>query len=190
MQSRVLQLGNPKLRKKSKPVLKKEIHSENIKKILSEMKGILNKVQSIYRWPVFGLSAPQVGILKRITVIDYKGNMNELINPKVIYRSPKTFTRRDGCLSFFFLRGTVIRNYKIIVEALDKNGEKIAIEAEDYFSRVIQHEIDHLNGILYLDRIKRNQLKSLTSVDVCYKDNPKKLEKIYKIIDFVKSPKQ
>jgi peptide deformylase len=183
---RVLQLGNPILRKKSKPLSKKEICSETTQRLLNNMVKILDRIQSIYKWPILGIAAPQVGILKRVIVIDYEGNLYKIINPKIIFRSLRIFVRREACLSFFYLRGYVARNYQIVVEALDENGNKKRIEAKDYFSRILQHEIDHLDGILYLDRLNQEGWRKLISIDECYKNNLTKIEKLYKIIDFLR----
>lgn len=114
-----------------------------------------------------GLSAPQIGINKRVCVVrkfrpdpsDPENEENEiatsvvLINPEVTSESPATDVRWEGCLSLPGKFGLVQRAKRVKVKALNEKGEPIKIKAKGFFARVIQHEIDHLNGILYTDKI-------------------------------------
>lgn len=144
--------GDPVLRQKAEEVT---IFESNLKKIIQKMSDLMYKLQGI------GLAANQVGILKRIFIVDpfysQTGNKNlkVFINPEIIYESSDILKVEEGCLSvpgeYYFVN----RPDKIIVEAKDIKGRKFSIKADNILSRVIQHEYDHLNGILFIDKISR-----------------------------------
>jgi peptide deformylase len=95
-----------------------------------------------------GLAAPQVGVLKRVVVIDVGDGLIELINPKIVKEEGEVLDT-EGCLSVPDLIGEVVRPKKVWVEALNPKGEKIYLEGEDLLARAFCHEIDHLDGILF-----------------------------------------
>ena len=104
-----------------------------------------------------GLAAPQVGVNVRMLVLDVPMDEEEpfhrvLINPEVI-RTEGTQKGEEGCLSFPGLRESIVRDADITVRAQDENGDVFEFEADDLLSRAVQHEIDHLNGILFIDRL-------------------------------------
>lgn len=135
------------LREKSKYV--KNINS-NIEKLLDNMADTMYQANGV------GLAAPQVGILKRVVVIDVGDGLIELINPEIL-DSKGTATEVEGCLSCPGIIGDVTRAAEVKVKALDRNGEEFIIEADELLARCLQHEIDHLEGILFID--KANRLK-------------------------------
>lgn len=145
MNKGIIKYPNPVLRKKSEEV--KEI-TEEIQNLGREMIQILTENQGI------GLAAPQVGELKRIIVVQTENQPRVLINPKIIKMSQDKILEEEGCLSFpgLFLK---IKRAKIVeIEALDAEGNTIKIKAEGRLtSRILQHEIDHLDGILFIDRL-------------------------------------
>jgi peptide deformylase len=106
------------------------------------------------------IAAPQIGVLLNITVIDFRereGNKRHLlalVNPKITPLSDETNDDNEICLSVPNYTGTVARSNSIKVEAYNQHGKFIEFNAEGYFARVIQHEVDHLNGIIYIDRVK------------------------------------
>jgi len=128
-----------------------------VKKIDKEIRKLLvDMTQTMERNNGIGLAAPQVGVLKRIIVVktDIEGQrFFELINPKILEKSKETEIGEEGCLSFpgFFLK--IKRPKEIEVEGEDINGEKINFKAKGLFARVLCHEIDHLDGILFCDRL-------------------------------------
>ena len=152
------------------PVLEQKC--ERVLKVDDELRKFLDDMlETMYAEKGVGLAAPQVGVSKRIIVIDteqrdedgnYKpGNPMCLINPEIISKSEETIFFCEGCLSVPKQNADVERYYQIKVRYLDKNGKEQELEAEDYLAVVLQHEIDHLDGILYIDRIsrlKRNML--------------------------------
>jgi len=114
-----------------------------------------------------GLSAPQVGILLRISLINLDLERKEptivLINPNIVSLTGKKDKKKESCLSIPGYRGEVERRYKIQVEAKDRFGRPQKIQAKGFLARVIQHEIDHLNGVLYIDRME--DVNALEPVD-------------------------
>ena len=137
--------GDEILKKKSREV---EVIDEKIKELLDDM------VETMHRYNGVGLAAVQVGILKRIVVIDLyddKGPM-KLINP-VIVKEEGEQEVEEGCLSFPNKYAKMIRPAKVTVEALDENGKKIRIRAKELLAQALCHEIDHLNGIVFVDRM-------------------------------------
>ena len=103
-----------------------------------------------------GLAAPQVGQSVRLCIIKLDGKTHILINPKITYKSWKKDINEEGCLSFPGKFIPVKRHRKVTVKAVDKDGENITIKADGLLSRALQHEIDHLDGILFINRKNQN----------------------------------
>jgi peptide deformylase len=103
-----------------------------------------------------GLAAPQIGVAERIAVVDIDDESGtiELINPRILETSGEQ-NGPEGCLSFPGLYGEVSRPYFVKVEAYNRKGKKFTLEAEDFLARAIQHEIDHLDGILFTSKVSR-----------------------------------
>lgn len=133
------------LRKKAKPVTKV---NANIRKLLDDM------AETMYEAPGVGLAAPQVGVSKRIVVLDphdEETGLIHLINPEIVFREGWV-QGTEGCLSVPGYVGDVYRYEHIKVTALDRNGHKAYYDVEGWLARIFQHEIDHLDGILYTDK--------------------------------------
>lgn len=109
--------------------------------------------------PGVGLAAPQVGVLERIFVWEVDDDHGAMIDPVIVERSRKMDEDEEGCLSLPGIVFPVVRNAKVTVEAFDENGQKVRIEADDLLARVVQHEIDHLDGILFPDRLPEDLRK-------------------------------
>ncbi len=131
------------LRKKSKNVL--EIN-ENILTLLDDM------AETMYNANGVGLAAPQIGVLRKVVVIDVGDGLIELINPEILETSG-TQTGDEGCLSVPGKIGEVTRPNYCKVKALNRNGEEIIVEGEELMARALCHEIDHLNGELFIDKL-------------------------------------
>ncbi|PWW02760.1 peptide deformylase [Paenibacillus cellulosilyticus] len=140
----ILPFGDPILRKSAKAV---ELNEKTLK-LLDDLGETLYAVEGRA-----GLAAPQVGILRRLIVMDCGEGLIELINPEIIQMSGEQ-TGREACLSFPGYMGVVKRANYIKVKSLNRSGETIILEAEGYLARCIQHEIDHLNGVLFIDHVK------------------------------------
>lgn len=116
-----------------------------------------NMRDTLYAADGVGLAAPQIGISKRIIVVDPGDQYYEMINPEIIYKEGEVLGR-EGCLSVPSMVGWLNRAQKIVVKGLDRDGNELEIEAVDALARVFQHEIDHLDGILFPDKaIKTRQ---------------------------------
>jgi len=137
--------GDELLRKKSRVVEKID---EKILMLLDDMADTLYDANGV------GLAAPQVGVLKRIAVIDVGDGLIELINPVIKSQSGEQ-CNAEGCLSIPGIWGEVIRPAKVTVEALDREGNKRTIEAEGLLAIALCHEIDHLDGVLFKDKVVR-----------------------------------
>jgi len=138
---------HPTLRKKAKEVSDKEI--PKLQNFINEMKKTMLKTDGI------GLAANQVDVLKRIIVINTKDGPLALINPKISNKSFKKEKAEEGCLSVPGVYGIVKRHKKLTVSALTQDISKIKLKVSGLFARVIQHEIDHLDGILFIDKAKK-----------------------------------
>ncbi|MCU0600142.1 MAG: peptide deformylase [Desulfobacterales bacterium] len=119
---------------------------------------IENLADTMYQAPGVGLAANQAGIDKRIIVFDHEADAQKrkyqvLINPEIKISQGETISENEGCLSVPDLRSDVKRSEIVVVEALDRFGNKIKMETDGILSVIIQHEIDHLKGILFIDRI-------------------------------------
>lgn len=137
--------GDEVLRKKSKTV---EVVDDKIRALIDDM------LDTLYQYNGVGLAAPQVGILKRIVVIDtYEGKGPiVLINPEIIKEKGEQEVD-EGCLSFPSQYAKIIRPKEVTVKALDENGKEFKITGKDLLAQALSHEIDHLNGILFVDKI-------------------------------------
>ncbi|MDK2814180.1 MAG: peptide deformylase [Thermoanaerobacter sp.] len=141
----VRKIGDEVLRKKAKPVT--EINS-HILTILEDM------AQTMYLNDGVGLAANQIGVLRRLVVIDVGEGLLELINPEIVYEEGEQ-VGAEGCLSIPGVVGEVKRPKKVKVKYLDREGKEREIEGEDLLARALCHEIDHLNGVLFIDKAIR-----------------------------------
>lgn len=139
---KVVKVGESSLRKKSKPV---KDFDESLWELLDDMK------ETMYENDGMGLAAPQVGVLRRAIVIDVNNAFMELINPEIISRKGKD-VEEEGCLSVGNFRGRVERPYEITVKAFDRYGYPFTLKGEKLLARCICHEVDHLDGILFIDK--------------------------------------
>lgn len=137
---------DPVLREKAKPVPK---ITPNIHKLLDDMADTMYDAEGV------GLAAPQIGILKRVIVVDVgdDNGLIEMINPEIVSAEGEQLGP-EGCLSIPGLRGDVNRSLKITVKGLDRNGDELVITASEFLARAFQHEVDHLNGVLFTDLAK------------------------------------
>ena len=145
------------LRKKSREV---EAVDEKIKELLEDM------VETMHKYNGVGLAGPQVGILKRVIVIDlYDGSQPlKLVNPEIIKTKGEQEVE-EGCLSFPNQYAKMIRPKEVIVTALNEDGEKIKIVGKDLLAQALAHEIDHLNGILFVDNMIPGTLEYIEPVE-------------------------
>lgn len=147
------------LRYENDPILKKrareiDVIDEKIKELAVDM------MDTMHKWDGLGLAAPQVGILKRIIVIDLyeKDTQFVLINPVIVKQKGEQIVE-EGCLSFPNQFGKVVRPKEVVVEAVDIDGKKVKIKAKDLLAQALCHEIDHLNGEVFVDKVEPGTLE-------------------------------
>lgn len=145
----IVPFGDPILRKTAKPV--EAVHERTLK-LLDDMTETLYAADGRA-----GLAAPQVGILRRVIVMDCGEGLIELINPEIIEMSGEQ-TGAEACLSFPGYYGNVKRADRVKITSLNRRGEQIILDGEGYLARCIQHEIDHLNGVLFVDHVREKWL--------------------------------
>lgn len=134
--------GDEILRKKSREV---EVINDRILTLIKDMEETMYEAQGV------GLAAPQVGILKRVIVVDVGEGILKLINPEIISKEGSQLDV-EGCLSVPGEQGEVERPNRVTVKALDEKGQEIIVEGEGLLARALCHEIDHLDGILFVDK--------------------------------------
>lgn len=150
--------GDEILTKRAKEV---EEIDERTKELIEDMIETLHKNNGV------GLAAPQVGVLKRIIVIDIYGEGTDvfvLINPEII-KTKGEQTVEEGCLSFPNQFAKIVRPAEVTVKALDKDGKKVKLVGKDLLAQVLSHEIDHLNGELFIDKIIPGTLETVKPED-------------------------
>lgn len=151
----VLQLGDPRLREKSSAV--NNFFTSEMKDLLRNLSDTFFDAKNKYHY-CRGIAAPQIGSLRRVVFIDDDRFKGPLINPRVIFASSHTHEVWDSCLSFslaFFVQ--IDRQDSVKVEFFNKEGTKRVLQAEGTLSELLQHEIDHLEGILSIDRVKNTR---------------------------------
>lgn len=150
---RVLEIPDPRLKIKARSV---DSVDDEVRKLMDDM------LETMYVTDGIGLAAPQVGVSKRVLVMDLtsdgRGNSGKPIkmaNPEIFWLSQETITQNEGCLSVPGQHGEVTRPTEAHVKYIDENNTPQELKATGYQATCIQHEIDHLNGILYIDHLSR-----------------------------------
>jgi peptide deformylase len=167
MNLKIVQAGDPVLRRKGRKLTKDEIRGPQIQQLIELMRATMREA------PGVGLAAPQVGVSMQLAVIEdpqeYLDHLSAdqleatqraavpfhvIINPKLTLLGDAKATFFEGCLSVAGYQAIVDRALDVRVECLNERGEEITIKAHGWYARILQHEIDHLNGTLYIDRMK------------------------------------
>lgn len=151
---KILMEGDPLLRKKCRKV---EKFDDRLAILFDDLRETLSSVEGL------GLAAPQVGVLKRAALIVYDDEAFEIVNPEILETRGECVDD-EGCLSVGDRRGLVRRPQYIKLKYFDRNGNEMLLEAEDYFARVFFHEIDHLDGILFTDKLVEPEAVQTQSV--------------------------
>jgi peptide deformylase len=149
----IITYPHPLLRKKSQPV---EAVTEDVRRLIDDM------AETMYTQRGIGLAAVQIGIHRRVITVDVGEGLLALINPEVVERSGET-QMEEGCLCLPGVIVEVTRSEKITVRGSNEKGEEITLPAEGLLARALQHELDHLDGILIVDKVSRLKRELLTS---------------------------
>jgi peptide deformylase len=120
----------------------------SLRKLIEDM------VDTVRAAPGVGLAAPQVGVPLRVVVVDYEGRLYVVLNPEVVKMGQETVTDEEGCLSAPHWQGPVARATSLTVKGRDRDWKEVRIKAEGWLARIFQHELDHLEGILFLDKVE------------------------------------
>ena len=143
------------------PVLREK--SESVEKVSLDIKNLIGDMtETMYASRGIGLAAIQIGVPKRVIVVDVGEGLVALVNPALCKQEGET-RMEEGCLCLPEVMVEVTRSERIAVEGLDEKGEKVTLDAEGLFARALQHEIDHLDGILIVDKVSRIKRELLTS---------------------------
>lgn len=150
---KIVHIGEPVLREKAVRV---ERFGESLKKTLDEMVVLMRKKSGV------GLAAPQIGIPERFFVVQVPGEQPiAFVNPEIIETSLETVDFTEGCLSVPGVWGDVSRPESIRIQAMNADGKVFRLDADGYLARIIQHEYDHLNGVLFVDHLKGKDLAKI-----------------------------
>lgn len=146
-------IGDEVLRKEARKVKK---FDKTLHKLIDDM------VETMREAPGIGLAAPQVGLSERVIVVELpqedddpqSGKLFEFVNPEIVFRSDEEVEGEEGCLSIPNIVGDVWRAERIVVRGQDRFGKPQTLEAHDWLARAFQHEIDHVDGVLFIDRVE------------------------------------
>ena len=171
MKLRIVQAGDPILRRQSRPLTREQISSPSLQQLIELMRDAMRDA------PGVGLAAPQIGESLQLAVIEDRSEyisdlpadqlaerqrsaipFHVIINPKLSFLDDSTAEFFEGCLSVAGFQAVVDRALNVRVECLNERGEEVTIDAHGWYARILQHEIDHLNGTLYVDRMKTRTL--------------------------------
>ncbi len=181
--AKIVQAGEPVLRKQARALTTGEIRSAEIQNLIDAMR------QTMYSAPGVGLAAPQIGLNLQLAVIEDKAEytgkstpeylkererfpvpFHVIANPKLTVVGQDTVEFFEGCLSLAGFTAVVPRARRVHVECLDASGHPTVIDASGWYARILQHEIDHLQGTLYIDRMKTRTFSTLETFEANYKD--------------------
>jgi peptide deformylase len=181
----IVQAGNPVLRQQARALTPTEIASKEFQKLIESMR------KTMYEAPGVGLAAPQIGLSVQLAVIEDRAEYHKdvpeeqlrererrpvpfhaIINPRITKKSDDAAEFFEGCLSVAGFSALVPRARTVCVEFLNERGVKETLEASGWYARILQHEIDHLHGILYIDRMQTRSFTSLDNWNQFWKGKP------------------
>ncbi|HYO54847.1 peptide deformylase [Archangium sp.] len=171
---KIVQAGEPVLRRRARDLTPEEMTSPSVRQLISLMRETMRDA------PGVGLAAPQVGVDVRLAVIEDRAeyqaalspeevaarerrpvDFHVIINPRLVVEDPAPVEFYEGCLSVSGFSALVQRARAVRVEAFDENGQAVSIQARGWYARILQHEIDHLDGMLYIDRMEPRSFSTL-----------------------------
>jgi peptide deformylase len=183
MRMKIVQLGDPVLRQEARTLTKEEIRSRETQDLIAAMR------ETMYEAPGVGLAAPQIGLPLQLAVIEDKPEylkdappaflkerertpvpFHVIVNPQLTVGDGEKVSFYEGCLSLAGFTAVVPRARSVRVECLDHRGEPKIIEASGWYARILQHEIDHLNGTVYIDRMHSRTFSTIDHFNAFWKD--------------------
>src|ERR1700676_5328487 len=175
MRLKIVQVGEPVLRREARALTREEVTGEEVRRLIRDMR------ETMHDAPGVGLAAPQVGLPLQLAVIEDRAEYHKdvpeellrererrpvpfhaIINPRIVEKSKDTAEFFEGCLSLTGFSALVPRARTVRIEFINERGVKESLEASGWYARILQHEIDHLRGTLYIDRM---QTRTFTSLD-------------------------
>lgn len=196
MKLKIVQVGDPVLRQSARTLTTKEIASEEIQRLIVDMR------ETMHDAPGVGLAAPQVGLAIQLAVVEDREELlkdaspevltererrpvpfHVLINPRITYAPDPTIVFFEGCLSLPGYTALVPRTRIVRVECLDEHGKPKVIEASGWYARILQHEIDHLSGCLYIDRMRSRTFGTLDNFNRHWKG--KSVDEVRTALEFL-----
>jgi len=182
---KIVQVGEPVLRQRARPLLQEEIALPETQQLIVWMRETMRDA------PGVGLAAPQVGLPLQLAVIEDRSEYSKdvtaerlaererqpvpfqvLINPRIVEQSEEQVEFFEGCLSLAGFSALVKRSRQVAVEYWDERGQERRVEAQGWYARILQHEIDHLYGRLYIDRMESRSFMSIDNLSRHWKDKP------------------
>jgi len=182
---KIVQVGEPVLRQRARPLLEEEIALPETQQLIVWMRETMRDA------PGVGLAAPQVGLALQLAVIEDRSEYSKdvaaerlaererqpvpfqvLINPRIVEQSEEQVEFFEGCLSLAGFSALVKRSRQVAVEYWDERGQERRVEAQGWYARILQHEIDHLYGRLYIDRMESRSFMSIDNLSRHWKDKP------------------
>ena len=195
MRMKIVQVGDPVLRQEARTLTKEEIRSREIQDLIAAMR------ETMYDAPGVGLAAPQIGLQLRLAVIEDKPEylkdappaflkererkpvpFHVIVNPQLKVGDGEKVSFYEGCLSLAGFTAVVPRARNVRVECLDHRGEPKVIEASGWYARILQHEIDHLNGTVYIDRMHPRTFSTIDHFNALWKD--RSMAEIKRLLDW------
>lgn len=195
MLMKIVQVGDPVLRQQARPLAAEEVRSREIKDLIASMR------ETMYDAPGVGLAAPQIGLPLRLAVIEDKPEylkdapsaflmererepvpFHVIINPELTLGEGKPVSFYEGCLSLAGFTAVVPRARTVRVDCLDHRGEPTVIKASGWYARILQHEIDHLNGATYIDRMHSRTFSTIDHFNAFWRD--KSLAEVKSLLDW------
>ena len=193
---KIVQMGDPVLRQTARPLTAQEIKSAEIQRLIADMR------ETMHDAPGVGLAAPQVGLPIQLAVIeDREENLKDaspevlaererrpvpfhtIINPKIVFAPDPTATFFEGCLSLPGFTALVARTRTVRVECLDEKGKPRVIDGAGWYARILQHEIDHLSGCIYIDRMRSRTFGTLENFNRHWKG--KTIDEVRAALEFL-----
>lgn len=185
MRLKIVQAGDPVLRQVARPLTRHEILGDDIQRLIRDMRETMQDA------PGVGLAAPQVGVSLQLAVIEDREEwlknlppqelaekdrrpvpFHVIINPQITFSADEKVIFYEGCLSLAGFSAVVPRTGAVRVEYLDEKGEHRSVEASGWYARILQHEIDHLNGALYIDRMHARTFSSVENWNRFWRGKP------------------